>query len=68
MYLLYKYKSRKSIKIEKILDLGLGELVSSVHSRDFFNIKTTLTFNPMLEVLDFGSGEIVSSVHGRKFI
>ena len=56
------------MKIEKVLDLGLGELVSSVHSRDFFNIKTTLTFNPMLEVLDFGSGEIVSSVHGRKFI
>ena len=53
----------------KELDLGLGKLVSSVHSMEVF-LKKKRIFNsdPMLKVLDLGLSKFVSSVHGREVI
>ena len=42
--------SLKFIPMLKVLDLGLGKLVSSVHGREVFSIKTSLKFVPMLKV------------------
>ena len=52
----------------KVLDLGLGKLVSSEHGRKvFLNTKIIFDFNPMLKVLDLGLGKLVPSIHGREF-
>ena len=50
----------------KILDLGLGKLVLSVHGREVFLKKNIFILNPMLKILDLGLGKLVPSVHSRE--
>ena len=50
----------------KILDIGLGKLVPSVHGREVLFKNNIFILNPMLKILDLGLSKLVPSVHGRE--